>query len=234
MWWKQKTTWTGISLIVAALAGYFTGEIDVPALVAGVLNGLGFIFLRQGVAKVAVILLCVTVAVGCASSGVTPSATGTTGVGQYGALSGLQAGSTLVSMGGSVTVQVHPNPGSTMPKSIMDSIEKLSADVEKIASDPTIPMDAKERLISQQADLIAKLSAPWGGVVVTVTNSTGGDASATGSTGTGSGQGVGSAFSEPEKPEGPKATATPETPAMEETPAAMPAETPAAAEGGGQ
>lgn len=217
MWYRQKTTWAGLAMILSAVGGYFTEEITMPVAIGAILNGLGLVFLRQAVAKVAVVFLCVTVAVGCAATGATPSATGTTGVGQYGALSGLQAGSTLVSMGGNVTVQVHPNPGSTMPKSIMASIEKLSAEVEKIASDPTIPMDAKERLIAQQADLIAKLSAPWGGVTVTVTNSTGGDATATGSTGTGSGQGVGSAFSEPEKPTGPK-------PAPAETPAPAPAE----------
>lgn len=69
MWWKQKTTWTGISIIVAALAGFFTDEIELPALVAGILNGFGFIFLRQGVAKGATVmlLLCAVVATSACS-----------------------------------------------------------------------------------------------------------------------------------------------------------------------
>lgn len=50
-WWKQKTTWTGIAAVIAALGGYLTDEISIQAMLAGVLGGVAVIFMRQGVAK---------------------------------------------------------------------------------------------------------------------------------------------------------------------------------------
>jgi len=49
---KSKTTWTGISAIIAAAAGYFTGQMDMAGAMQTAFTGLIGIFLRQGVAKV--------------------------------------------------------------------------------------------------------------------------------------------------------------------------------------
>jgi len=49
---KSKTVWTGVSAIVAAAAGYFTGNMDMSAALQTAFTGLIGIFLRQGVAKV--------------------------------------------------------------------------------------------------------------------------------------------------------------------------------------
>ena len=46
---KSRTTWTGIAAVVAAVAGYFTGEVTVAPAVAGVLGGLAVIFGRAAV-----------------------------------------------------------------------------------------------------------------------------------------------------------------------------------------
>ena len=48
---KSKTFWTGVAAIVAAVGGWATGEIGMPAALAGVLAGLGAIFMREGVQK---------------------------------------------------------------------------------------------------------------------------------------------------------------------------------------
>lgn len=62
MWYKQKTTWTGVAAIVAAAGGYFTGEISLETAIATLLGGLAVIFLRQSVAKVAPLVLLSVVA----------------------------------------------------------------------------------------------------------------------------------------------------------------------------
>ena len=51
---KQKTTWTGIAAIVAALGGFFTGTLDPSSAIQLGVSGLIAIFLRQGVAKLEV------------------------------------------------------------------------------------------------------------------------------------------------------------------------------------
>jgi hypothetical protein len=48
---KSKTVWTGIAGLVAAIGGYFTGELDIGvAIQTGIACLLG-IFLRAGIAK---------------------------------------------------------------------------------------------------------------------------------------------------------------------------------------
>jgi len=48
---KQKTTWTGITAIVTAAAGYFTGTMEPSTALQLGFSGLMAIFLRQGIAK---------------------------------------------------------------------------------------------------------------------------------------------------------------------------------------
>jgi hypothetical protein len=48
----KKTYSMGIGMILVSLGGYFKGTIDLYSASLGVINGLGFIFLRKGVAKV--------------------------------------------------------------------------------------------------------------------------------------------------------------------------------------
>ena len=49
-WYKQKTTWTGVSMMVAAILPVFTSlSPQQIAAIGTVLGGLGLIFLRQGV-----------------------------------------------------------------------------------------------------------------------------------------------------------------------------------------
>jgi hypothetical protein len=50
-WYKQKTVWTAISGVLAAIAGYLTGEIGVVGLVGAIFGGLAAIFGRQGIEK---------------------------------------------------------------------------------------------------------------------------------------------------------------------------------------
>ena len=50
-WFKQKTTWTAITGIVASIAGYFTNEISLVGMIYSVLGGLTVIFGRQGIEK---------------------------------------------------------------------------------------------------------------------------------------------------------------------------------------
>jgi hypothetical protein len=52
MWYKQKTTWTGIAAVVSAVGGFFTGTMDLNTSIQIGLTGLIGIFLRQGIAKV--------------------------------------------------------------------------------------------------------------------------------------------------------------------------------------
>jgi hypothetical protein len=50
-WYKQKTTWTAVAGIAAAIGGYLTGEISMSLAVGGVLAALVTIFGRQGIEK---------------------------------------------------------------------------------------------------------------------------------------------------------------------------------------
>jgi uncharacterized membrane protein len=50
---KQKTFWTAIAGMLTAGGGYVTGEIGVVGLVGAAFLGLGTIFGRQGIAKIA-------------------------------------------------------------------------------------------------------------------------------------------------------------------------------------
>lgn len=50
-WFQQKTTWTAITGVVAAIAGYFTNEISLVAMIYSVFGGLTVIFGRQGIEK---------------------------------------------------------------------------------------------------------------------------------------------------------------------------------------
>lgn len=87
-WLKQKTTWTGIAGIVAALGGFFTGEISGATTVGAVIAALSIIFLRQGVGKVGVLLLAIA-AMACSAPGtggeVSPNTATTTTGGYVGA-----------------------------------------------------------------------------------------------------------------------------------------------------
>ena len=51
VWYKQKTTWTIIAAMVAAVGGYLMGEMTVKAMVETIFLGMTGIFLRQGVEK---------------------------------------------------------------------------------------------------------------------------------------------------------------------------------------
>lgn len=48
-WYRQKTTWTGVSAIVGAAAAFATGGIDLGPAIQLAITGLIGIFLRQGV-----------------------------------------------------------------------------------------------------------------------------------------------------------------------------------------
>jgi hypothetical protein len=50
-WHKQKTTWTAIAGVVAAIGGYFTGEVSIVVCVGSVFGALAIIFGRQGIEK---------------------------------------------------------------------------------------------------------------------------------------------------------------------------------------
>jgi hypothetical protein len=50
-WYKQKTTWTAVAGIAAAIGGYLTGEISATVTIGGVLAALVTIFGRQGIEK---------------------------------------------------------------------------------------------------------------------------------------------------------------------------------------
>lgn len=47
--YKTKTFWAGISAVVAAAGGFFTGSMDIGTAIQTALTGLIGIFLRQGV-----------------------------------------------------------------------------------------------------------------------------------------------------------------------------------------
>lgn len=46
--YQSKTVWTGAGAVVAALAGYFTGEMNLGVAVQTAVTGLIGIFLRSG------------------------------------------------------------------------------------------------------------------------------------------------------------------------------------------
>jgi uncharacterized membrane protein HdeD (DUF308 family) len=48
-WYKQKTTWTGISGIIGSVAGVVTGVVTLPVALPTIITSLVGIFLRQGV-----------------------------------------------------------------------------------------------------------------------------------------------------------------------------------------
>ena len=50
-WHKQKTTWTGVAAVVAAIAGICTGTMPAAVAIQTAVTGLIAIFLRQGVEK---------------------------------------------------------------------------------------------------------------------------------------------------------------------------------------
>ena len=49
---KSKTFWTGLGGIVAAGAGYATGDVTAAAALQTAITGLLGIFLRMGMAKI--------------------------------------------------------------------------------------------------------------------------------------------------------------------------------------
>lgn len=51
-WIRQKTTWAGIAAIVAAIAGFATGTVELATSLELFFTALIGIFLRQGVAKI--------------------------------------------------------------------------------------------------------------------------------------------------------------------------------------
>jgi len=48
---KSKTVWTGIAGLVAAIGGYFTGEMNLGVAIQTGIGSLLAIFLRAGVEK---------------------------------------------------------------------------------------------------------------------------------------------------------------------------------------
>ncbi len=180
--------------------------VDQLATRTGVKEKLDKILANLGwLRKSAPVLLLVTLLAlgGCQALGQTPTATGATGVGQYGALSGLQAGSTQLSMSGSVSVQVQPVAGGAlMPDAVKALVAKIAAETDAMLADPNLTPEAKKEILERGVQMLTQLSAPWGVIHVTLTDLETGDAEVTGETGKGSGGGP-AAMCEPEKPEGP-------------------------------
>ncbi len=50
-WYKQKTTWTALAGIVAAVGAWMSGDVSGQATVGAVIAAMSVIFLRQGVEK---------------------------------------------------------------------------------------------------------------------------------------------------------------------------------------
>lgn len=48
---QSKTFWTGITAIIVAAAGYFSGDIELGAALQAATTGLIGIFLRSGMLK---------------------------------------------------------------------------------------------------------------------------------------------------------------------------------------
>ena len=55
--------------IVAAVGGYFTGEIELASAVAGALAGFAAIFMRDALPKVVPVLLACVMLAGCGTTG---------------------------------------------------------------------------------------------------------------------------------------------------------------------
>ena len=49
---KSKTVWAAVAAIVGAIGGYFTGELELGAMIQLVVTSTLAVFLRHGVAKV--------------------------------------------------------------------------------------------------------------------------------------------------------------------------------------
>jgi len=48
-WYKQKTTWTGISGVVTGVAGFMTGTLDPASAIQTIIVSLMGVFMRQGI-----------------------------------------------------------------------------------------------------------------------------------------------------------------------------------------
>jgi len=48
---KSKTVWTAVAAIIAAIGGYFTGELELPEMLQLVVTSGLAVFLRIGVKK---------------------------------------------------------------------------------------------------------------------------------------------------------------------------------------
>jgi len=48
---KSKTTWTGITGVIGAAGGFFTGALDSAQAIQLAITSLLGVFLRQGIAK---------------------------------------------------------------------------------------------------------------------------------------------------------------------------------------
>lgn len=51
-WFKQKTTWAGITAVIAAVAAYMTGQASLFGAIGTALTALTGVFVRQGVEKI--------------------------------------------------------------------------------------------------------------------------------------------------------------------------------------
>ena len=49
---KSKTNWTSVTMIVAAIVGYFTNEFTASATITQIFGGLGLLFIRDAVAGI--------------------------------------------------------------------------------------------------------------------------------------------------------------------------------------
>ena len=49
---KSKTVWAAVTAVVGAIGGYFTGELELGAMIQLVVTSTLAVFLRHGVAKV--------------------------------------------------------------------------------------------------------------------------------------------------------------------------------------
>ena len=48
---KSKTVWAGVTAVIGALGGYFTGEVELGAMLQIVVTSVLAVFLRHGVKK---------------------------------------------------------------------------------------------------------------------------------------------------------------------------------------
>jgi len=117
----------------------------------------------------------VTGLVACATDGVSKPATATTGVGQYGSLSGVQSGQTGITMGGDVHYEIHTGGAADMPdalkKQVLDGLAVFDSAIEK-TTDPDVLM----KLLDKKTVYMDKISRAFGVTIVMVGDSTGGAA----------------------------------------------------------